>query len=73
MNGAWYPGGNVTGTPLTVAANAPGAPAITTTGPLADTMCDCPENSVPLKRTVPVAGFSASTQHSPEDAASDNE
>ena len=53
VKGAWKPDGNATGCPLIVAANAAGAPAITTTGPLAVTMCDCPENSVPLKRIGP--------------------
>ena len=42
VNGAWLPGGNVTAAPLTVAANAPGAPAITVTGPLAAMAWDWP-------------------------------
>jgi hypothetical protein len=73
VKGAWKPDGNVTGWPLIVAANAAGAPAITTTGPVAYTMWDCPANKVPVKRTVRVAGSSASTQHSPDDADSDSE
>jgi hypothetical protein len=40
VNGAWLPGGSVTAAPLTVAAKAPGAPAITVTGPVAGTVCD---------------------------------
>ncbi len=65
VNGAWLPGGRVTGAPLTVAAKAPGAPAITVTGPVAGMACDWPEKSVVVKSTEPVAVSVASTQHSP--------
>jgi hypothetical protein len=64
VNGAWKPSGKVTGDPFTVAENALGAPAITVTGPVADTVCDWPAKSVPEKRTVPELSV-AWTQHSP--------
>ena len=59
--------------PSTVAENAAGAPAITVTGPVAAMVCDCPENSVAVKSTEPVAVFVASIQHSPVVAASESE
>ena len=73
VNGAWLPGGSVTGDPLTVAANAPGAPAITVTGPVAATAWDWPGRSVAVKSTAPVAVLVASTQHSPVVAATVSE
>ncbi len=40
VNGASLPRGRVTAAPLTVAAKAPGAPAITVTSPVAGIVCD---------------------------------
>ncbi len=65
VKGAWNPAGNDTVAPLTVAAKAAGAPAITVTGPVAATVCDWPEKSVAVKSTKPVAVSVASTQHAP--------
>jgi hypothetical protein len=53
VNGAWKPEGNETGDPFTVAENALGAPAMTVTGPVADTVCDWPEKRTPVNSTVP--------------------
>jgi hypothetical protein len=58
---------------LIVAEKAAGAPAITVTGPVAAMVCDCPENSIAVNSTDPVAVFVASTQHSPVVAANDSE
>ena len=66
VNGAWLPGGNVTGEPFTVAVNTAGAPAITVTGPVAAMTWDWPDSNVVVKSTAPVAVLVASTQHSPE-------
>jgi hypothetical protein len=66
VNGVTEPGGtgNVTGAPLTVAANTLGAPAMTVTGPVAGTVCDWPAWRSPVNNTVPEASV-AWTQHSP--------
>jgi hypothetical protein len=69
VNGAWLPGGSVTGEPLTVAVNTPGAPAITVSGPVAAMAWDWPDSNVVVKSTVPVAVLETSTQQSPEVAA----
>ena len=66
MNGAWLPGGSVTGAPFTVAVNTAGAPAITVTGPVAAMAWDWPDSKVVVKSTPPVAVLVTSTQHSPE-------
>ena len=66
------PRGSATAAPSTVAEKAAGAPAMTVTGPVAETVWDWPENSVAVKRTEPVA-FVASTQHSPVVAARSSE
>ena len=66
MNGAWLPGGSVTGEPFTVAVNTAGAPAITVTGPVAAMAWDWPDSNVVVKSTAPVAVLVTSTQHSPE-------
>jgi len=66
VNGAWNPKGNCTATPLTVAANAAGAPATIVTGPVAATVCDWPAVRTPVKSTSPVDVFVAETQQSPD-------
>lgn len=66
VNGAWNPKGNCTATPLTVAANAAGAPATIETGPVAATVCDWPAVRTPVKSTSPVDVFVAETQQSPD-------
>jgi hypothetical protein len=66
VKGAWNPKGNWAGTPLTVAANAAGAPETTVTGPLAEMVCDWPAARTPLKSTSPVEVFVAETQQSPD-------
>ncbi len=48
-----------------MAVNAPGAPAITVTGPVAAMVCDWPASRVVVKSTEPFAGLVTSTQHSP--------
>ena len=52
-----------------MAANTPGAPAITVTGPVAAMVWDWPDCSVVVKSTAPVAVLVTSTQHSPVVAA----
>jgi hypothetical protein len=73
VNGAWNPKGSCTATPLTVAANAAGAPATTVTGPVAATVCDSPAVSTPVKSTAPVDEFVVETQQSPDVADNTSE
>ena len=68
LKGDWAPGGSVTGAPSTVAANEPGAPATTVSGPVAAMVCDCPAERTLEKSTLP-PGAVAWTQHSPLVAA----
>ena len=66
VKGAWKPKGNSAATPLTVAANAAGAPATIVTGPVAATVCDWPAARTPVKSTAPVDVSVAETQQSAE-------
>ena len=73
VNGAWNPKGNWTATPLTVAANASGAPATTVIGPVTATVFDWPAERTPLNNTAPVESLVAETQHSLDVADSASE
>ena len=63
----------MTAVPSTVAANAPGAPAMTVTGPVAAIVWDWPDCNVVVKSTAPVAVLVTSTQHSAVVAATFSE